>query len=112
LTIVLVRVSLTVMKHHSQKQLGEDSVYLIVTGQSGEKLKQGRNLKAGPDVKATDKCCLTGLDLYSLLDMISYATQESLPGDSTTHLRLGLPHLSQSKNMPHRLNYRLILWRH
>jgi hypothetical protein len=59
-------VLVAVMKHHEQKQLGEEMVYLAYTSignahyrrKSGQELKQGRNLDAGDDAEAMEKCCL------------------------------------------------------
>jgi hypothetical protein len=54
------------MKHHSQKQLGEDRVYLaytftsllIIKGSQDRNSDLGRNLKAGTDAEAMEGCCL------------------------------------------------------
>jgi hypothetical protein len=45
------------MKHHDQKQLGEEMVFYLSyasISQSGQELKQGRNLEAGADAEALD----------------------------------------------------------
>ena len=64
--IVLVRVTVAVMKHHDQKQVGEKRVYLTYIStsivhhleKSGQELKQDKNLETGADVVAMEKFCL------------------------------------------------------
>lgn len=64
---VLVRVTVAVMKHPSQEQLGEGRVY------------QGKNLQAGTDAEAVEKCCLLACSICFL------------PAPRTTILRVALP---------------------
>ena len=56
-----LRVTTAVMKHHEQKQFGEERVclaYILADGgEPRQELKQGRNLKAQSS-EATDKCSL------------------------------------------------------
>jgi hypothetical protein len=61
--VVLVRISIAVVKHHSQKASwgGKglfDLHFYVTVKKSGQEFKQGRNLEAGADVEATEGCCL------------------------------------------------------
>ena len=66
---ILVRVTLAVMEHHDQKQLGEQRVYFIhnslfiLKSSGGQELNQGRNLEAGVDAWAVKGCCLLACSL-------------------------------------------------
>jgi hypothetical protein len=54
------------MKHYYQNQVVEERVYLVYTFHNTvhhqkkpeQDLKQGRNLRAGPDTEAMEECCL------------------------------------------------------
>ena len=59
------------MKHHGQKQHGEEGVYLpsmsevtVYLGKSGQELKQGRDLEVGADAEAIEECCLLACSLW------------------------------------------------
>lgn len=64
ISCILVRVSFPMIKHHDQKQLGEESVFIIIHFQVtvphwrnlGQELKQGRNQEAGTDAEAMEGC--------------------------------------------------------
>ena len=61
---------MAVMKHHDQKQLGEERVYWAFTSTTlfieevrtgthmWQEPKQGRNLEAGAGAEAMEECCL------------------------------------------------------
>lgn len=59
-----LRVSLAVMKHHNQKQVGEEIAYLsftsilFIVGGSQVRNSWGRNLEAGAEAEAIEECCL------------------------------------------------------
>ena len=59
--------SIIVMKHHDQKQLGKEGVYLwlIYPESWSTEGSHGVNLEAGADTEAMEKCCL--LACFSLL---------------------------------------------
>jgi hypothetical protein len=57
-SLVLVRVTSAVIKHHDQKQVWEERVHLAHTSTSQE-LKHGRSLEAGADAEAMEGCCCT-----------------------------------------------------
>lgn len=52
---VLVKVTVAVMKHHDQKQVGEDRVHLAYT--SITEGSQDRSIEAEADAEAVDGCC-------------------------------------------------------
>jgi hypothetical protein len=64
--IVLVRVTIGVMRHHDQEQVGKERVYLVYTstpqfiikGCRKRNLKQGSMLEAGADAEDMEGCCL------------------------------------------------------
>ena len=64
LNSILVRVTIVIVKHHDQKQVGEHSFalhfHIIVhhRRKSGQELRQGRNLKAEGDAETLEECCL------------------------------------------------------
>lgn len=58
-------VSVAMIKHHDQRQLGDERVYFTYTsikfiteGNQGKHSKQGRNYKARVDAEAREECCL------------------------------------------------------
>jgi hypothetical protein len=58
--MVSVRVSIAVMKHHDQSNLGRKHFHSTVHHQRKQELKQGRNLEAGADAETMEGCCLLG----------------------------------------------------
>jgi hypothetical protein len=82
---VPVRVTVVVMKHHDQKQLREERVYLAYTSTALFIIaeSQGKNLEAGADAEAAEEW----LPPYSLLSLLSYGYQE--PSGGSTHSGLG-----------------------
>ena len=78
---MLVRVSAAVIKHHDQKQLEEDRVYMAYTTHISSSLTEGR---AEADV--SEEKPLTGL-----LRQLSLTSQDHLPGNGTAHSGLGFP---------------------
>lgn len=62
--IVLVRVTIGVMRHHDQEQVGKERVYLVYTstpqfiikGCRKRNLKQGSMLEAGADAEDMEEC--------------------------------------------------------
>ena len=60
----LSRVTISVMKHHDQKQLGEERVYFTHHSYNSPtkavrvETHKGRNLEAGADAEAMEGCCL------------------------------------------------------
>ena len=70
---VLVMVIIALIKHHDQKQIAEERVYLTYAStaqfwhhqrQSRQKLKQGRNLQAGAVAEVMKECCLLACSLW------------------------------------------------
>lgn len=59
---VLVRVTISVIKHHDQTQLGEEGVHFglfstALSIKSGQELKQGGNLESGTEAQALEEYC-------------------------------------------------------
>ena len=110
---VLVRLINVMEHHHHQKPDVEERVYLayfyvIVNHQknSGQKLKQGRNLLAGADAKTSIGACLS-----SLLHMTCSAgarTQDHLSWGGPTYNRPGLS-TSIIRKSPYRPAYSSII---
>ena len=69
--VLIIRVSIVVMKHHDQKQVGEErfigltlpdhslSLEAVRTGAQGR-----RNREAGADAEAMEECCLLACSLW------------------------------------------------
>ena len=55
------KVTLAMMKHHDQKQAGEERVYSAYTFLSPFIIEEGRdrNMEAGTDAEAVQGCCLS-----------------------------------------------------
>ena len=92
-----VRVPTAAIRHHNQRKIGEERVYLAYTSislfiiegeKSGQELKQGRNLEAGADSEAMGYAAYW-LPPHGLLSLLSYRTHKYQSKDSTTHCRLG-----------------------
>ena len=77
---ILVRISIAVMKHYDQKQLGEERVYFTHIF-IGQELTQDRNPEAGAGAEAME----------GLLSLLSYRTQDHHPNANPTHIGLGPP---------------------
>lgn len=113
-------VSVAMIKHHDQRQLGDERVYFTYTsikfiteGNQGKHSKQGRNYKARVDAEAREECCLLVHSLWFarlavfFFDLLSYIHQNHQCQQSgTTHNGLGFPYHSLIKKMTHRFTYR------
>ena len=86
--IILGRVTIAVMKHHDQKQLWEEETYLAYASTS-------RNLEAGADAEAIERCCSLVYSLW-LVSLLSYRTQDHQPWGGTLQNELCLPSLITS----------------
>lgn len=88
---ILFRVTIVVIKYHDQTNMGKRGLsdlhfYSIAHYQrdSGQPLKQERNLGAGADAETMKRCCLLTC-IHGLLSLLSYTTQDQQPKYSTTH---------------------------
>lgn len=73
----------------------------ISKGKSGQELKQGRSLEAGPDGRGREGVLLTGLLLRVYSDCFLLSTQNHQPAGGTTHNKLGSPTLvTNQENVP------------
>jgi hypothetical protein len=86
-----LRVSIAVVKHHDQKQSGEERVYSIsqLSGNTPSLREarvgtQGRDVKAETEAEATEGCCF--LTSHGLFSRLSYIPQDHLPRDSAIPL--------------------------
>jgi hypothetical protein len=88
-----IRVTISVMKHHAQKQLGEERVYFTHHSYNSPtkavrvETHKGRNLEAGADAEATEGAA-SWLASHGLLSLLSYRTQGYQPRSDTTYNRL------------------------
>lgn len=59
---VLIRVSIAAMKHHDQKQVGEERAYSVYVSTLYSKIRietqTGQKPEAGGDAEAMEGCCL------------------------------------------------------
>lgn len=107
---VLVRVSITVIKHHEQRQLGKG--FISTDSSASWCIPEGCqewNLEIGADVEATEDCC------FSLATSACFLTAPGLPAQRWHYLPIAIWALScQSpiKRMYHRLACRPIRWGH
>ena len=89
------------------------ALYFHITGhplrESGQELKQGRNLKPGADAEAMEGHCLLPAS-PCFLSLLSYRTQDHQSRGGTTHNGLP-PYQSLIKKMPYRLACSLIFLR-
>lgn len=105
------RISVAVMKHYGQSNLGRKrvigfcSVSLHYRKKSGQKLKQGRNLEQ-EHAEAIEGAAYW-IDPHNLLSLLSYRIQDHQPAVGWT-----LPHQSLIKIMPYRLGHSPVLCRH
>jgi hypothetical protein len=91
------------------------SVTVHYQRQSGQALKQGRNLEAAADAEAMEGRCLLACS-QDLLSLLSDRTRDHQPRDGPAHSGLApptmgwtLPDPSPIKKMPYRLAYSPIL---
>lgn len=90
--LVLVRVSITMTKHHDQKGNwgGKEEIcftFLYCSpslGKSEQELRQGRDLEAGVDAEAMEDAA------HGLLRLLSYRTGATCPGMMAPHTHKGL----------------------
>lgn len=101
---VLVRVTVTIVKHRDQNNLGRKGfVYLMVPHHSLPK-----EVRTGAGCRSWWKVAVNGL-LSSLLSLLSCRTQDHEPMDGTVHNGLwGFIHQSLVKNVPYIPAYTLI----
>ena len=84
------------MKHHDQKPKLRRTGFIWLTPprgcsslkESGQELKQGRNLEAGADAEAMEGAAYW-LAFLGFLNLIIYRTQDYQPRDGTIHNELG-----------------------
>ena len=97
----MVRVSIVVMKHHGQKQVGEKSIslaYISITEglkaitEGSQELKQARILEAGTDAEATESYKKLGLVHHGLLGLLSGEPRTTSPGMESPKMGRALPH--------------------
>ena len=113
---VLVSVTIAVMKHYDQSNLGRKGFiwlhfHIVVhhSRKSGQELKQGRNLEAGADAEAMEAFCLLACSPWLLQPAL---TQNHLPEMAPPTMVWVLPHQSLDKNITYWLAYSLILLRY
>lgn len=82
---ILVRVTISRMKHHDQERVGKERVYLARTSTSlfitkgSQKPSQGCNLKGGAIAEALQRCCYWFAP-HGLFSLLLYRTQDTSPG--------------------------------
>ena len=88
------------MKQHDLKQAGGGKrlfsfgLHFHIIGRNQDRnSKQGRNLEAGPDAEAMERCHLLACSPTppSLFRLLSYRAQDYQPRDDPTQNGLGLP---------------------
>ena len=101
----LIKITNTVMKHHNQKQIGSDGIYLVIVtynqtfmiqgNQSRYSIKQCMNLEAGDDAKALEGCVLLPFSMwiapFGLFILLYCRTEDYHPRDGYTHNNLDTP---------------------
>jgi hypothetical protein len=95
------------MKHHDQKQYGEERVYLVSAfmalsyhgRKSGQELKHGRNLETGADAEDVEEGCLLACS-HDFLSLLSYRTQDHSPKMAPPKMGWALPNQSLFKKRP------------
>jgi hypothetical protein len=109
-------VIIAVIKHHDQKQVGEERVHLAVfsTALSIIKVSQGRDSNRAGSLsqelmQSPWRSAAYWLTPHGLLSLLSYKTQDYQPKGNTTHN--GTP-LTIIKRMPYRLAYSLVMHWH
>lgn len=85
--VVLGNIPITVIKHHEQKQFGEERVYLAYRLQSIIRGMQGRNKRQEP--RGNRSRGHGWMILTDFLSLFSYIPQDYLPKDGTTHSGVG-----------------------
>jgi hypothetical protein len=97
---VLVRVTVAVLKHHDQSNLGRKGFIRLMPphhSSSSEEVRTG--IQAGQEPRATKGCCLLAAP-PGLLSLLSYRNQDHQLRDGSTHSGLGPPpHQLLSKKM-------------
>lgn len=90
------------MKHHNQKQIANDGIYLVtvsydqplmIQGNQGRySIKQCMNLEAGDDAKALEGCALLACSMwiapFGLFIFLYWRTEDYHPRDGHTHNNL------------------------
>lgn len=103
--IVLVRVTVAVIKHHNQKQLGEEKVYSTHSStqliahhqkQQGQEFKQGKNLGAGNSCRSHGGECCLWTCYHGLLRLLSYEPRTTTPGIALLIMVWAYPHQTHS----------------
>lgn len=113
--VVLVRVSIAMMKHHDQKQIGEEMVYLAYTStpQFITKGSQSRNSHREGTwsqelLQKPWRVLLTDLLPMACSACFLMEPRITSPGMAPTTMSWALPHQSPVKKLP----YSLLLWGH
>jgi hypothetical protein len=90
---VLVRVTIAVMKHHDQKQLGEERVYMAYQCSSLKEVRTGTQARQEPGGRSWCRghggVLLTELAPHGLLRLLSYKTWDHQLRASTTQQWVG-----------------------
>lgn len=90
--VVIVRVSTAGIKHHYQKQLGEERVGYTHKADYTTSLMEVKSGTQGRKAEAMEECCLPlCLFCHCILRLLLYTIQDDLPRDSTTHSGMGHP---------------------
>ena len=84
--MVLGRVTIAAMKHHDQKQLGEERVYFILQF-IGKGSHSSNSRQPATETEAMEEHCLLACSV--LISQLSYTPQDRLSRCGTTHSELG-----------------------
>lgn len=80
---VLVKFSVAMIKHHNQKQRGEERIFPlhnVCSQSSGQGLKQSQSLEGGADAEGIEQCFLSCSSWFA---QPFYCTQDHQPSDGT-----------------------------
>jgi hypothetical protein len=102
-SVAVLGVSIAVIKHHDNKQLGVERVNFILhlRSYSIAEGSLGRSLEAGADAEATEERCSLACSACFLL-----APRTASLGMAPPTMGQALPHQSSIKKMYHRLAHR------
>ena len=109
---VLVRVPVTMMKLHDQKQLGRKGfiwLTLLHHSSSSKEIRAGIHTGLKPGAGAGTEASVSWLAPRGFLSLLSYRIQDHQPRDCTTCNELGLP-LRSCQSLNNKLPYSLLLW--
>lgn len=111
---VLVRVSITVVKHNDQKQCGEEMVFCLPTLRSYSITEgiQGKNLEVETEAEAMEKCFLLACSSWFAQLCFLKPFRTLCPGMVPPAIGWTLPHQLLIKKMHHKFAYRPVCWGH